>query len=67
MSDIEIAYNLIKNKRPELDTPWAYANGEQPLRYSTNRLQEAFNDINAHFCNLDMHNKLVEVGQGWFI
>lgn len=49
MSDIEIAYNLIKNKRPELDTLWAYANGEQPLRYSTNRLQEAFNDINAHF------------------
>lgn len=49
MSDIETAYTLIKNKRPELDTLWAYANGEQPLKYSTNRLQEAFNDINAHF------------------
>lgn len=49
MTDIETAYTLIKNKRPELDTLWAYANGEQPLKYSTNRLADAFNDINAHF------------------
>lgn len=48
-SDIESAYNLIKNKRPDLDALWSYANGEQPLRYSTERLAQAFDSIHAHF------------------
>lgn len=49
MSDIELAFDTIKNKRSELDTLWSYANGGQPLKYSTERLAEAFGDIKTHF------------------
>jgi hypothetical protein len=49
MTDIELAFDTIKGKRTNLDTLWSYANGGQPLKYSTQRLAEAFNDINTHF------------------
>jgi hypothetical protein len=49
MSDIELAFETIKNKRSGLDTLWSYANGGQPLKYSTERLEEAFGDIRTHF------------------
>jgi len=48
-TDLEKAYKAIRNKRPELDRLHAYYNGPQPLKYSTERLKEAFDDIKAHF------------------
>lgn len=47
--DLKLAFDTIKVKRERLDLLWRYANGGQPMRYSTQRLAEAFNDINTHF------------------
>jgi hypothetical protein len=49
MSDIETAYKTIAAKRPDLDTLYLYYNGPQPLKYSTQRLREAFDKITVHF------------------
>ena len=49
MNDLEMAFDIIIGKRSELDTLWSYADGPQPLKYSTERLKEAFDSINAHF------------------
>jgi hypothetical protein len=52
MSDIEQAYTAIINKRPALDLLYSYVEGPQPLKYSTERLREAFDNITTHFeCN----------------
>jgi len=48
MLDIELAFKTIKEKRAYLDSLDRYANGPQPLKYSTERLREAFDDITAH-------------------
>lgn len=48
-SDIELAYEAIKAKQPEYDTRFSYYKGEAALRYSTRRLQEAFEDLNVYF------------------
>ena len=48
-NDLEIAFNNIRNKRSDLDLLFNYVNGPQPLKYSTERLTDYFNNINAHF------------------
>ncbi len=47
--DLTEAFNAINNKRKDLTTLFNYADGPQPLRYSTEKLEELFKDINAHF------------------
>jgi len=49
MSDLERAFEALKNKQADIDTLFDYAEGRQPLRYSTKRLQEAFKNIDVHF------------------
>lgn len=48
-ADLTAAFNAIDNKRRGLDTLWNYYNGPQPLKYSTEKLAELFQSINAHF------------------
>ena len=48
-TDLERAYSALKNKNGVYTTLFNYADGNQPLVYSTNRLKEAFNNINAKF------------------
>lgn len=47
--DLTAAFNAIRNKRKDLDTLFNYYNGPQPLKYSTDKLAELFQNINAHF------------------
>lgn len=49
MEDYEIAVNLLTAKADRYTRLMAYVDGDQPLKYSTRRLQEAFRDITAHF------------------
>mgnify|MGYP001367717270 CR=1 FL=1 len=49
MNDIELAFKTITDKRSDLDLMWNYTNGPQPLKYSTERLEDAFDDIKVHF------------------
>jgi hypothetical protein len=48
-ADLTEAFNAIKGKRKDLDTLFAYVDGPQPLKYSTEKLAELFRNINAHF------------------
>ena len=48
-TDLEKAFIALKNKNQLYTTLFEYADGNQPLVYSTNRLKEAFNNINARF------------------
>jgi hypothetical protein len=48
-TDMEAAFNAIRNKRADLDLLFSYVNGPQPLKYSTQRLTETFDNINTHF------------------
>lgn len=48
-TDLERAYNALKGKNQIYTTLFEYADGNQPLVYSTNRLKEAFNNISAKF------------------
>lgn len=48
-TDLERAFNTIRAKRPDLDRLFLYANGPQPLKYSTARLADAFQNITTHF------------------
>lgn len=48
-TDMERAFNVIRAKRPDIDRLMNYANGPQPLKYSTARLAEAFENITTHF------------------
>ena len=48
-TDLENAFTEIRNKRSLLDALFAYVNGPQPLKYSTERLEEAFGSITTHF------------------
>jgi hypothetical protein len=49
MSDLERAVKALMAKQPVYNTLWAYYDGNQPLRYSTERLQEVFRSISARF------------------
>lgn len=46
---LKMAYDALYNKKPTYDKLLQYYYGEQPLVYSTDRLQEAFSDVNARF------------------
>ena len=48
-TDLERAYHALNSKNQVYTTLFDYADGNQPLVYSTNRLKEAFNNINAKF------------------
>lgn len=48
-ADLTAAFNAIRNKRKDLDTLFSYYYGPQPLKYSTEKLAELFQNINAHF------------------
>ena len=48
-TDLERAYSALVGKNKIYKTLFDYADGNQPLVYSTNRLKEAFNNINASF------------------
>lgn len=49
MTDLERAYKALVSKGPTYDMLWAYYEGVQPLRYSTERLQEVFRTLTVHF------------------
>lgn len=49
MTDLDLAFVTLAAKKPEYDRLFAYADGMQPLKYSTARLQEAFHNLTAHF------------------
>lgn len=48
-TDLEKAFTAISGKRSILSSYMAYVNGPQPLRYSTDRLKDAFENIKTHF------------------
>ena len=48
-SDIEKAYKALKNKLTPYTTLFKYAEGNQPLMYTAERLEEAFRNLNARF------------------
>ena len=48
-ADLNEAFKAIRGKRADLDTLFAYVDGPQPLKYSTDKLTELFANINAHF------------------
>ena len=49
MNDLERAYKALSGKLGRYDNLFNYANGVQPLVYSSERLQEAFNKLTARF------------------
>lgn len=49
MADIDRAFKTIGAKRAGIDLLYKYYNGPQPLKYSTQRLREAFDNLLAHF------------------
>jgi hypothetical protein len=48
-TDLELAYNALVAKQDKYNRLYAYYDGNQPLIYSTRRLQEAFNKLDARF------------------
>lgn len=48
-TDVKRAFEALNNKLLDYNRLFQYANGDQPLVYSTDRLREAFRDLNAHF------------------
>lgn len=49
MTDLERAFKTLSAKAGQYKTLFQYADGNQPLVYSTNRLKEAFSNISAKF------------------
>jgi hypothetical protein len=49
LTDLERAYRALSGKAAAYDLLWAYYEGAQPLRYSTERLAELFGDIRTRF------------------
>jgi hypothetical protein len=49
IEDVKKAYAALSGKLATYNTLFAYADGEQPLVYSTDRLREAFGNLRAHF------------------
>jgi hypothetical protein len=48
-SDLELAFDTIKAKRPRYDLLFSYYDGAHPLVYSASRLREIFRHIDASF------------------
>lgn len=49
ITDLGKAFKAITGKRAGLDSLYTYVNGGQPLKYSTERLKETFDNIKVHF------------------
>ena len=49
MSDLQRAFDALKNKQGIYTTYWNYYDGEQPLVYSAARLREVFRGLDANF------------------
>lgn len=49
MTDLQEAFSALSGKLSRYNTLFNYADGEQPLQYSTTRLREAFRDITTRF------------------
>ena len=47
--DVKTAYEALSAKGPVYDLLWRYYEGDQPIRYSTQRLVEIFRDLKARF------------------
>ena len=48
-TDLQIAVNVLAAKKPRYDTLYAYYDGFQPLRYSSEKLREIFSGLDARF------------------
>ena len=48
-TDLERAFDTLRAKQEPLTKLWNYYDGDQPLKYSTERLRSAFQNINARF------------------
>ena len=48
-TDLEKAVNALLRKKPLYDVYWKYYDGEQPIVYSSKKLKDVFNDIDARF------------------
>lgn len=48
-TDLELAFNTLSAKQDKYNRLFSYYDGDQPLVYSTKRLQEAFNKLDARF------------------
>lgn len=48
-SDLKLAFDALNAKQTTYKLLFEYADGNQPLRYSTDRLKEAFRNINVRF------------------
>jgi hypothetical protein len=49
MTDLQRAYNALSGKQSAYTTAWRYYDGDQPLKYSTERLRELFRSIDVNF------------------
>lgn len=49
MNDLERAFKALQGKQYEYTALWDYYEGSQPLRYSTERLNEVFKNLNTRF------------------
>ena len=49
ITDLKRAFDALNGKQAVYTTLFNYAEGRQPVRYATDRLQEAFRDLNTHF------------------
>lgn len=47
--DVKLAFDALVDKQNTHSTFFSYYDGDQPLIYSTERLKEAFNNLNARF------------------
>ena len=49
IKDVTIAVNALNAKKPIYDRLWDYYDGNHELMYSSGKLKEAFNGLNANF------------------
>jgi hypothetical protein len=49
MSDLDRAYKTITAKRPGYDARYSYYEGDAPLRYTSERLRQAFESFDVYF------------------
>lgn len=49
LTDLDLAVAMLRHKGPVDDRLWAYYEGRQPLKYSSERLQKLFENINTSF------------------
>lgn len=69
-ANLKAAFDAIRNKRSDLDLLFSYYDGPQPLKYSTERLADTFQSINAHFdvnwCAVVVDSTLDRIGLAGF-